>query len=532
MNTLAGTRRLVRLALRRERTIAPWWILLLVTMAQVMVAYINRNMSTPELMATYAEMINRNAFFQALGGGTVVPDLAFMASWRSGGLLYVMNGLAALMAVVRYTRADEDDSRIELLRAGVLSRYAPLTAALLVAGSVSLAGGALTSVSLIAIGLEPVGSIAYGAAITAAGWVFGAVGAVAAQLARTARTARSISLSVLGIAYILRYAGDATGQYWMKYISPIGWSHLVEAYKDERWWMLAVAVAVTAALAAIAHILAGRRDLGAGLIPEHRGRATAPGLRGAISLSWRLNRGLLAKWAVGIAVFAAFAGGLSTLAYQLANAPSVAVDNLLERFFGRPGVPLLDYVPWPLILIFAHVIALYPVLMVLRLRVEETSGRTEALQATPVTRLRWAAGQLFVVIIGTTALLALAGIVYGVFFAVLIGDASDVPRLLAGALGTTPAAWLVGAVCMCAYGLAPRLSTAISWATWIATAALGQIAGPLYGVWGGTPFEPFHYIPNTIAGEPFDLMPATVMVTLSAVLLSGGLLALRRRDFG
>ncbi|WP_165967941.1 hypothetical protein [Saccharopolyspora elongata] len=51
-------------------------------------------------------------------------------------------------------------------------------------------------------------------------------------------------------------------------------------------------------------------------------------------------------------------------------------------------------------------------------------------------------------------------------------------------------------------------------------------------MWGGTPFEPFHYIPNTIAGNPFDPGPALVMITQSAALLGGGLLALRRRDFG
>ncbi|MEV0081478.1 ABC transporter permease [Saccharopolyspora sp. NPDC050642] len=530
MSSLAGTSRLVRLALRRERNIAPWWVLLLITMSLIMVAYINRNMGTPELKATYTAMINQNAFFRALGGGTVEPDLGVLSSWRSGGFLYVMNGLAALMAVVRYTRADEDAGRAELLRAGAVSRYAALTAALAVAGGVSLAGGALTAVALIATGLDPVGSIAYGAGITAAGWVFGGVAAVAAQLAQNARTARAFALSALGAAYVLRYAGDASGQYWMTYVSPIGWSHLVAPYRDERWWLIAVSIATAAALSAIAYRLVDRRDLGAGLIPERTGPASAPRLRGPISLSWRLNRGLLVKWAVGLAVFAAAAGALSTLAHQLLNAPGAA--RLLENFGGRVGSEL-HYFLWPIILIFAHVIALYPVLMVQRLRAEESSGRAEAAQATPMTRLRWAAGHLLVTGLGTAALLAVTGLVFGVFFALLVGDfATDVPRILLQAMGTVPAAWLVGAVCAFAYGLLPKASGAICWAVWVATAALGQIAGPLYGVWGGTPFEPFHYIPNTIAGNPFDPGPALVMIALSAALLGGGLLALRRRDFG
>ncbi|MCP2169809.1 hypothetical protein [Goodfellowiella coeruleoviolacea] len=95
-----------------------------------------------------------------------------------------------------------------------------------------------------------------------------------------------------------------------------------------------------------------------------------------------------------------------------------------------------------------------------------------------------------------------------------------------------PAAWLVGALCVLAHGLLPRACMAISWTVWFATVALGQIAGPLYGVWGGTPFEPFHHIPNTVTGHPFDPVPPLVLTTLSALLSAGGLLALSRRDIG
>ncbi|NUR89111.1 MAG: polyketide antibiotic transporter, partial [Nonomuraea sp.] len=97
----AMTGRLVRLALRRERRYAPWWIVLLGAMALVMVSYIRRNMPTPDVMAEYAQVINHNSFFRALGGNYVVPDLGYLAAWRSGGFLYVLNGLAALLSVIR-----------------------------------------------------------------------------------------------------------------------------------------------------------------------------------------------------------------------------------------------------------------------------------------------------------------------------------------------------------------------------------------------------------------------------------------------
>ena len=81
MNWLAGTPTLVRLALRRERGIAPWWMLLLVALALVMVAYIRRNMGAPELLATYVEVINRNSFFRRSAAGSWCPT---WATWRPG----------------------------------------------------------------------------------------------------------------------------------------------------------------------------------------------------------------------------------------------------------------------------------------------------------------------------------------------------------------------------------------------------------------------------------------------------------------
>ena len=306
----------------------------------------------------------------------------------------------------------------------------------------------------------------------------------------------------------------------------------MRAYQDERWWLLGVSLLAAAVLLAAAYRLLGRRDLGAGLLPERLGRATAPNLRGPISLAWRLHRGLLVKWAAGVAFFAAAAAALSPLGRDLLLRPSIVVDNITKSL-GVPADATLGAYSWYMILILAYAIAVYPVLMVLRLRAEETSGRAEAVQATPVTRLRWAAGHLVVTGLGTVTLLAVAGLVFGTLYSVLVGDlATDLPRFLAGALGAVPAAWCVGAVCVLAYALLPRASAAISLAVWTLTVALGQIAGPLYGLWGGSPLEPFHYIPNAFAGPPLTAGPTLALVTVTAGLLVAALLALRHRDFG
>lgn len=532
MSILAGTSALVRFAFRRERSVAPWWILAIVGLGLVMVSYIDRNMPTPEAMATYVDMINKNVFFRSLGGGTsVIVDRGFMSAFRSAGFLYIFSAIAAVLTVIRYTRADEDAGRAELIRSGVVSRFAALSSALVVAGAVALAAGGLTTAALIAVGLDQFGSATYGAAITAAGWLFGAIAAVVAQLAQNARTARAIALSLLGIAYILRYAGDASGQLWMTYITPMGWIHAVQPYRFDRWWMLTIIAGITAILVAVAYVLVDRRDLGEGLIPERPGRATAPELRGPIGLSWRLQRSLLAKWAVGIGVFALGAAGIGTIVPDIDAMPAGSFGKL-QQGFGGSGDPA-DYFLWAGLLIFAHGLSMYPVIMMQRLRADERVGRAELVQGTTMTRVRWAGGHLAVTAFGTVGLFAVAALVLGFCYGLFMGELpGTLLRVALGGLSCVPAAWLIAAICFLAYALVPRYSVPIAWAVWAWTALLGQVAGPLYGVWGGTPFEPFHYVPNVVAGESYTPLQVFAMLAPTVLLVSGGLTALRCRDFG
>jgi ABC-2 type transport system permease protein len=234
-----------------------------------------------------------------------------------------------------------------------------------------------------------------------------------------------------------------------------------------------------------------------------------------------------------MAVFGLAAGGASTLADQLANTPDRSVQVLLQNFSGASGASALDAGVWSVLLIFAYTIALYPVMMVQRLRVEETSGRAEAVQGTTMTRLRWASGHLAVASVGTAVLLAVAGLVFGAAYALFVtGSPADVLRLLGGALGMIPAAWVVGGLCVLAYGLLPRLSIAIGWAVWVFVALSGQVMGPLYNNWGGSPLEPFHYVSNTVAGGSFQPAAELALLVVAGLLAAGGLLTLRRRDFG
>jgi len=71
-----------------------------------------------------------------------------------------------------------------------------------------------------------------------AGVVFAGIAAVAAQVGSFGRTAISMSVGVLAAAYLIRAWGDASGDRWITWLSPLGWTEKIAAFTDNRWWTL------------------------------------------------------------------------------------------------------------------------------------------------------------------------------------------------------------------------------------------------------------------------------------------------------
>src|SRR5690606_16654396 len=122
-------------------------------------------------------------------------------------LTAVAAALMSILTLVRHTRAEEESGRAELVRSSVVGRHAhAASAALLVIGADVVLGLVLAG-SLGALGVETVtwrGSLTFGAAVAAVGFVFAGVAAVTAQLTENARTASSSASLVLALAYVLR----------------------------------------------------------------------------------------------------------------------------------------------------------------------------------------------------------------------------------------------------------------------------------------------------------------------------------------
>ncbi|MFI7642651.1 hypothetical protein [Nonomuraea sp. NPDC049400] len=338
MNSFTGTGPLVRLYLRQDRLTGTVWVLFLLLLVIGVAEQYSGLLPTARHRADFVAQIHHNAALTAFTGQLYGDGLGNLTLWKIGDIAFTLIALMAVLNVIRHTRAEEESGRAELLGAGVIGRLAPMTASLIETGGLILLSGALTALGLAGFGLDPAGAVVFGLALSAPGLVLAAVAAVTAQLSERARTAIAMASSVLGAGYMIRFLADGSGVLWLRWLSPNGWSHLAQPFGDNRWWVLLVPLAVTAALTVLAYRLNTRRDLGAGVLPAHIGPVeAAPGLRSPLNLAWRSQRGQLLGWTAGLTALSA--AGASVAPGMAAAHPDLREPPARRPRPDRPPAP-------------------------------------------------------------------------------------------------------------------------------------------------------------------------------------------------
>ncbi|QTE30805.1 ABC transporter permease [Pengzhenrongella sicca] len=520
--------RLTRFALRRDRTRIAVWALALSGLIAYFAAAIPAAYPEPGMLQARAAIMREpaGAFMAGPGYGLDAYTFGAMVSNELLGLLAVAAALTSASLVVRHTRAEEETGRAELIRAGVVGRFAPLTAALATMVVADVVVAAALFAALAGSGFAATDSLAVALGVALVGLAFGAVAAVTAQLAEHSRAASGLAGAALGLAYVLRGIGDAAGPggSTLSWLSPIGWAQQTRAFVDLRWWPLALCMALAAAAGVVAFALAGRRDLGAGLVPARRGRAQASRALGSpIGVSARMERAVVGGWAVGIGIFAALTGSLGQgIVDSFADQPQLA-----EVFGAGGSADVLSATLAAFLSFFAMAVAAYAVTAVNRLRREEDEGRVGALLATAVSRTAWFAGALTVTAAACALLLVVAGMCLGLGAAASVGDPDLTWQLAGASLAYLPIVLCFGALAALAFGL--RSGGWAVWALLVASIVVG-VYGPLFNLPAGAiDAAPFGLVP-LVPSEPFDALPLVLMCAVVAALVTGAAAALRRRD--
>ncbi|MEU5057121.1 MULTISPECIES: ABC transporter permease [unclassified Streptomyces] len=516
---LAGTGILLRLALRRDRVMIPVWVAVILMMVLSMPGSLKSVYSTAAERADLAQSMATNSSMRALYGPVFADSIGGLTAWRIGVYGGLFAAIMSLLIVVRHTRDEEESGRQELVSSAMVGRRAPLTAALLAALVADAAVALLVAGGLAFQGGG--GALALGLAIAGTGMVFATMAAIVAQLTESARLAKGLTSAVLGLAFVLRAAGDsgtADGSSVLTWLSPLGWLENTRAFADERWWVLLLFVAGVAAQGAAAYGLAGRRDIGMSFLPSRPGPASGR-LGTAGALAWRLQRGSVFGWSAGFLVAGIAFGGMTQGATDLVG-DNQKTRDIIERMGGQSGVT--DAFLATMVGMLGMVAALYIVSSVLRLSGEETSQRAEPVLAAAVGRLRWAAGHLAVAFGGAALIMVLGGLGLG------IGYGKDFGPVLAACLTQLAAIWVIGGLAVLLFGVFPRAAVA-AWAV----AGIALLIG-----WIGPAFElpqpvmnlsPFGHLPKLPGGE-MAWTPVLTLLAIAVVFVAAGLTGLRRRD--
>ncbi|MFQ6325049.1 ABC transporter permease [Nocardia sp. CWNU-33] len=521
----AGTAKLLRLFLRRDRIVLPLWVLAFGMLPAFYVASTKSVYDTQAELDNYAKSITESPALVAMYGPVFSTELGSIALWKAGPYFAII-AIATILTVIRHTRVEEETGRAELVGATSIGRYAGLTAAMLMTAAGCLVAGILCTLLLTANDLPATGSLAFGSALAASGLAWAGVAAVTAQVSTGARIARGVAFGALGSAFALRAVGDA-GNGVLSWFSPLGWCIQMRPYANERWWVLIPLAAVAVLTTAAAYVLLSRRDTGSGLLAERPGPpVAAPTLSGPTGLAWRLQRGSLLAWSVGFLLYGMLMGGaLDSVGKMLDN--SQQIRDMLARV-GGTDVLQNSFITFAIAML-AVAAAAYSISAVLRLHEEESSQRAEATLAGSVSRVRYAVSHIGLALLGPVVVLMIAGAAIGIVYGAMDGDlAAKLGDTLGAAAVQLPAVWVVTGIAVAIYGIVPRF-TPVAWgvlSVMMVIFFLGSLDGlPQWLV----DLVPFVHPPK-LPGAAFHAAPVLWLLGIAAMLLTVGIAAFRRRD--
>ncbi|GIJ44979.1 exporter of polyketide antibiotics [Virgisporangium aliadipatigenens] len=540
MSAFTGTWRLVRLALRRDRIQLPVWILGITVMLSSSLASLAKTYPTEAERATVLKTAANTPTILVLRGPPTGTGEGQLYAFQLIAFLCVLAAFMSTLAVVRHTRQNEETGRAEMIGATVVGRFAPLTAALTVVILSNALLGVLITGVLAGDGQDAQGAAVFATGLALNGIAFAGIAAFAAQLTDSARSANGIAAAAIGVAYALRGAGDALGDVhadgiritsaWPSWTNPIGWAQQAFPFDANRWWVLLLPLALFAIGTGTAFAISEHRDWGTGLLPSRPGPAKAPrALLSPVGLAWRLQRGILLGWAIGIVALAAGVGTL-TDALREAMEDNANANDLIRRLGNSTTADLITAFYSSMATVTGLIVAGYVVQATLRLRTEEAAGHLEPVLATATARYRWLAAHLACAVLGSGAILLASGAAMALGASKASGDLGEsMGELVPALLVQWPATLVFAGIVVAVFGVLPRYTIALGSTAFVLSLVFGLFGGLLDLPQAVRDLSPFSHVPALPAVD-VSWTPVVLMTAAAVVSAAGGAVAFRRRD--
>jgi ABC-2 type transport system permease protein len=523
-----NTLKLVRFNLRRERLTALIWLVVVLSIAGAYPGFIVSQYSPAEL-AIMGDIMSNPAMVAILGMVQGLDNFhaGAMFATEFGLFTIVALGIMNIFLVVRHTRTDEELGRYEVLRSLPVGRLANLHSAMITAFIVNLVMGLSVAIVLGSLGIENitwVGSFTFGAMLFVSSMLFAGIAALCVQLSSSARSVKAYAFLVLVTFYLLRAIGDVNSEALAR-ISPLGLILRAQPFVENYWWPILIVMLLALIVIAVAYRLCAFRDIGQGLIPDRPGPAQAgKNLQSLFGLTWRISRGTVIAWAVGIFVFGSVFGlVMGDVEYFVTDA----------EWFEQLMPPHPDFTMTEMFTVmmnlFLALFAVVPVLnLILRLRSEERNGRTEGLIGLAISRKSHIAGFAGLSFLAAV-LMPLIGMIGMWALSIPMLDAPmSFWNLLQAVMIFVPALWIMMGFSLAIIGLWPK-GAMVVWA-YYAYVFISSFFGEMLNLprWA-LYLSPFGHIPQ-LPMDDIRILPMLTLIVVAAILAVIGIIGYSRRD--
>lgn len=452
--------------------------------------------------------------------------------YRTGPFLSLIVAIWGIVVTTKLLRGQEEDGRLELISAGVTTRFKTTLHLLLgFAGSIIVAF-LIAAAIICTTRLSPDISLSFSRCALIAlatfspGIILAGLGVVVSQLFASRRRALLWCLAIAIGLFALRSIGNvASDLYWLKNITPFGWADRLNPAIDPQYgWLLPFLLALPLLILGIS--IAAKRDIGEGIIKTRDTvRSHFILLRTATQFALRENWIVLLGWTLAALVVTSMIASLTSVATDaLTSSPSLSAivsrlgnaNDLKVAFIGSG-------------MVFTVMLLLVMATTSLgSIRGEEAKNYLDTLLSQPIRRTHWLLWR-FILVVVTITIIALVCTTaawisaHAQHITFDLGNFMMVGLTLAGTIIFT---FGVGTLL---YGMWPRIATAGMYVIIIWSFVIDLLGSVITLSDIVTKSSLFHYIASSPSQSP-DWPTFLWLSTLGIIFAAAGIFAFSKRD--
>lgn len=525
--SLHHTSKVTLFYLKRNKWKMAFWLIGLIALTLVIPqSFANLYPNQKELVPMF-EMFKSPAMEAMLGKAHLSQvNIATMFGYEMQLFTVILVAIMDILFVAKDTRGDEEEGRLEILRALPIGRRSVLMSAVIQQVIVNVLLGVIIAIGLMFTGIAHFtneGAWLYGLSLASAGFMFGMLTLLLAQLARTSSQTVGISISLLLVMYLVRAVGDVSAD-WLSNIVPLGWIPQTAVYSSNHWWPVICLTLLAILLLVFAWILNGHRDAEAGLLPERAGHDHASRLlKSPLGFQLRLQRTGLIAWAIGMFVLGLSYGSV------FGDLDSFFKNNpMLQRMLTGNGHNYAEQFV-PILMAIMGMVSTIPVLMALfKIRKEIRIGRTELVLSHALSRTRYFMSFIWIGLLNSVVMVSLAALGMYVGEAASMKHPITFDKIMNAGLVYIPAILVFLGIAVCILGWFEKLSILVY--LYLGYSFLVIYLGQLLNVkkWMKE-ITPFGHVPRLPIAD-MNWTNLFVMLCIAFVLLGIGLYGFRRRN--